>query len=50
MRKLLSANFFSMVHTKRFWLGAIFMAGFAGIDVWSRHRLVSQGFADATID
>ena len=50
MRKPLSANFFSMVHTKRFWLGAIFMAGFAGIEIWSRHRLVSQGFADATID
>lgn len=50
MMKLLSANFFSMLHTKRLWLGAVFMAGFAGIEIWSRHRLVSQGFADANLD
>ncbi len=43
--KLLSANFFSMLHTKRLWLGAAFMAGFAGLGVWSLRRDISNGFA-----
>ena len=48
--KLLSANFHSMLRTKRFWLGAVFMAGLAGIEIYSRQRLVRQGFASETLD
>lgn len=48
--KLLSANFFSMLHTKRLWLGAAFMAGFAGIEIWSRQSLAREGFVSETLD
>lgn len=49
MMKLLSADFFAMLHTKRLWLGAIFMAGFAGVNVYSIQREISQGF-DISLD
>lgn len=48
--KLLSANFYSMLHTKRLWLGAAFMAGLAGIEIYAKRRYMSQGFADAALD
>ena len=50
MMKLLSANFYSMLHTKRLWLGAAFMAGLAGIEIYAKRRYMSQGFADAALD
>lgn len=51
MMKLLSADFFSMLHTKRLWLGAIFMAGFAGIEMFTLRRELAQGlYKDLTLD
>lgn len=49
MMKLLSANFFSMIRSKRFWLGCVFMAGFAGLNIWSRQRQAGEGL-DLAID
>lgn len=49
--KLLSADFFSMLHTKRLWLGAAIMAGFAGINIFTLRRDMAQGFyRDLTLD
>lgn len=50
MMKLLSANFFSMLHTKRLWLGAAFMAVSAGLNIFSVQRDVAHGIKDLTID
>lgn len=51
MMKLLSADFFAMLHTKRLWLGAAIMAGFAGIDIFTLRRDMAQGFyRDLTLD
>lgn len=51
MMKLLSANFFSMLHTKRLWLGAAFMAFFAGVGEFTIRREMAQGlYKEATLD
>lgn len=50
MMKLLSANFFSMLHTKRLWLGAAFMAGFAGIEMYALRREMIGASRDLTLD
>lgn len=50
MMKLLSANFFSMLHTKRLWLGAAFMAFFAGMDIFTFRREIARGIKDLTLD
>ena len=47
MRKLLSANFFSMIHAKRFWLGCVFMIGAPLMDVISTRRMMAQ-YTDST--
>lgn len=50
MMKLLSANFFSMLHTKRLWLGAAFMAGFAGIEMYTLRREIMGTSQGLTLD
>lgn len=49
MGKLLSANFFSMIRSKRFWVGAILMAVVGAGSAWDVYRMQAQGF-DMTLD
>lgn len=45
MRKLLSANFHAMVHSKRFWLGAFILVAAAVLDTASLYRM--RDYAEA---
>lgn len=40
MRKLLSANFYAMINSKRFWLGAILLVGAVALDVVALRRML----------
>lgn len=50
MRKLLSANFFSMIHAKRFWLGCIYMIAAPIMDVISLRRTMDYMVNDPSLD
>lgn len=48
MRRLLCANFFSMIHTKRLWLGAVIMVASVALDTASVIRMMDH--AEVSLD